>query len=145
MKIPAIVAKKIQHIQREFLWGSRRGQKRISWIKWDVLCLPKKKGGLGVRDIRVVNISLLAKWRWRLLFEDHTVWKEVLRSKYDGSVVGKPNLGDESKPWFSSLWWKDILLGLTLILIGSSVMSLKNWVMVYILVFGVMFRLGKPP
>jgi hypothetical protein len=93
----------------------------------------------------VINISLLAKWRWRLLFEDHTVWKEVLRSKYGGSVVGKPNLGEESKPWFSSLWWKDILLGLTLILIGSSVMSLKNWVMVYILVFGVMFRLGKPP
>jgi hypothetical protein len=108
MKIPAIVAKKIRRIQREFLWGSRRGQKRISWIKWDVLCLPKKKGGLGVRDIRVVNISLLAKWRWRLLFEDHTVWKEVLRSKYGGSVVGKPNLGDKSKPWFSSLWWKDI-------------------------------------
>jgi hypothetical protein len=23
-------------------------------------------------------------------------------------VVGKPNIGDESKPWFSSLWWKDI-------------------------------------
>jgi len=24
-------------------------------------------GGVGVRDIRVMNISLLAKWRWRLL------------------------------------------------------------------------------
>jgi hypothetical protein len=135
LKIPTIVSKKIHRIQREFLWGSRRGQKRISWIKWDVLCLPKKKGGLGVRDVHVVNISLLTKLRRRLLFDDQAVWKEVLKSKYGVSVVGQPNLGDKSKPWFSSLWWKDICS------IGANLDN--NWVMVYIQAFGVMFGLGK--
>jgi hypothetical protein len=107
LKIPVLVWKKIRRIQMEFLWGSRRGQKRINWIKWDVVCLPKKRGDLGVRDVRIINISLLAKWRWRLLFDD-AVWKEVLKSKYSVSVVGKTNLGEEFKPWFASLWWSDI-------------------------------------
>jgi hypothetical protein len=47
MKIPVLVWKQIRRIQREFLWGCRRGQRKVNWIKWDVVCLPKKKGGLG--------------------------------------------------------------------------------------------------
>jgi hypothetical protein len=72
------------------------------------VCLPKKKSGLGVRDVRVVNISLLTKWRWRLLSDDHAVWKEVIKSKYGVGVVDQPVLGEEHKPWFASLWWKDL-------------------------------------
>jgi hypothetical protein len=72
-----------------------------------------------VRDVRVVNISLLTKWRWRLLHEDHGVWKEVLKSKYGSGVVGSTVLGEENKPWFASLWWKDICS------IGSNLS--QNW------------------
>ncbi|PNX67524.1 ribonuclease H, partial [Trifolium pratense] len=70
MKMPILIWKKIRRIQREFLWGGCRGTKRVNWIKWDTVCLPKKKGGLGVRDVRLVNISLLTKWRWRLLEDE---------------------------------------------------------------------------
>jgi hypothetical protein len=108
LKLPVQVWKQIRRMQREFLWGSRRGIKKVSWIKWDIVCLPKKKGGLGVRDIRVVNISLLAKWRWRLLFDDQTVWKEVLKNKYGQGVIGSTDIGDDCKPWFASLWWRDV-------------------------------------
>jgi hypothetical protein len=56
-----------------------------------------------------VNISLLVKWRWRLLNDDNALWKEVLKGKYGESVIGNVELGDDCKPWFSSLWWwKDI-------------------------------------
>jgi hypothetical protein len=65
-------------------------------------------GGLGVRDVRAVNISLLAKWRWRLLEDDKAMWKEVLKGKYGDSVTGSVIIGDNCKPWFSSVWWKDI-------------------------------------
>jgi hypothetical protein len=40
--------------------------------------------------------------------DDHTVWKAVIKSKYGDRVVGRTVLGDEYKPWFSSLWWRDI-------------------------------------
>jgi hypothetical protein len=108
LKIPVQVWKKIRRIQREFLWGGRMGRKKICWIKWDTICLPKKNGGLGVRDIRTVNISLLAKWRWKLLDNKQAVWKDVLISKYGVNVVGKVVIGEENIPWFSSLWWKDV-------------------------------------
>jgi hypothetical protein len=108
LKVPSLVWKKIRQIQRDFLWGGRRGSKKISWIKWDTVCLPKNKGGLGVRDVRLVNISLLAKWRWKLLDNTQAVWKEVIKGKYGVNAVGKVDLGEDCKPWYSSLWWKDI-------------------------------------
>jgi hypothetical protein len=108
MKIPAIVWKKIRRIQRDFLLGCRGNRKRITWIKWDTICLPKNKGGLGVRDIRVVNISLLTKWRWRLLYDDQAVWKQVLKNKYGVGVVGRAVIDEENRSLFASLWWKDI-------------------------------------
>jgi hypothetical protein len=58
-------------------------------MKWEEVCKPKNLGGLGVRDIRAVNISLLTKWRWRLLFEDHSIWKQVIRCKYGEDVIGR--------------------------------------------------------
>ncbi|GAU42248.1 hypothetical protein TSUD_327260 [Trifolium subterraneum] len=98
----------MRRIQREFLWGCRSGRKRVNWVKWEDVCRPKCCGGLGVRDIRAVNISLLTKWRWRLLTDDNSTWKQVLKSKYGNTVFGRVELGEDSRPWFSSLWWRDI-------------------------------------
>jgi len=62
-----------------------------------------------VRDIKVVNISLLAKWRWRLLVGSNTLWKEVLIAKY-GDNISRMLEGDSYLwPRFSSSWWKDIV------------------------------------
>jgi hypothetical protein len=77
-------------------------------VKWNVVCRPKSSGGLGVKDIRVVNISLLSKWRWRLLTNDGSMWKEVIKGKYGDALIGRVDLGEDSKPWFASTWWKDI-------------------------------------
>jgi hypothetical protein len=67
LKMPMSVWKKVVKIQRQFLWGGVRGGNKISWVKWAVVCKEKSQGGLGVRDVRLVNLSLLSKWRWRLL------------------------------------------------------------------------------
>jgi hypothetical protein len=39
LKIPILVWKKVRRIQRDFLWGGRRGRRRISWIKWETVCV----------------------------------------------------------------------------------------------------------
>jgi hypothetical protein len=65
LKIPVVVLKKIIRIQREFLWGGTKGGRRISWVKWSEVCQPRSNGGLGVRDVGKVNLSLLIKWRWK--------------------------------------------------------------------------------
>ena len=52
---------KLVRLQRNFLWGGSSEQNKIAWIRWDMVCLPKEEGGLGVKDITSFNISLLEK------------------------------------------------------------------------------------
>jgi hypothetical protein len=84
LKMPSQVVKEVRRIQREFLWGGVKGGRKTNWISWKTVCREKKDGGLGVRDVRVVNISLLTKWRWKLLCEVPALWKQVLVAKYWG-------------------------------------------------------------
>lgn len=51
------------------------------------MCQPKNNGGLGLRDVRVANLSILAKWRWRLIQGDNGMWKDVLIEKYGRGFV----------------------------------------------------------
>jgi hypothetical protein len=55
------------------LWGGLRRGDKLWWVKWEVVSKPKSEGGLGVRDLRRVNTSLLTKWR--LLYNDGKTWK----------------------------------------------------------------------
>jgi hypothetical protein len=79
-------------------------------VRWDVICRPKKEGGLGVRDLRLVNISLLAKWKWKLLSHESEVWKDVVVARYGADVVGKKCLSEIDVTRMGSSWWRDICL-----------------------------------
>lgn len=58
------------------------GQKRkYHLVKWEIICKSKKKGGLGIKDIRKMNLSLLCKWRWKLDTED-AIWQDLVKAKY---------------------------------------------------------------
>jgi hypothetical protein len=108
MKMPKSVWKKLVRIQREFLWGGVRGGRKISWVKWSIVCQDKSQGGLGVRDARIFNLSLLAKWRWRLLQPGMTLWKRVLVARYGRHILSKVDWSEHRSPSSSSNWWKDI-------------------------------------
>jgi hypothetical protein len=67
---PNKVIKKLTSIQRDFLWGSSQTQKKVAWISWNSVCKTKIAGGLGVKNLDLFNIALLAKWKWRCLCEN---------------------------------------------------------------------------
>jgi hypothetical protein len=121
MKMPTQVWKKLVSIQRAFLWGGLRSGKKISWVKWEVVCQEKCKGGLGVKDVRIMNLSLLAKWRWRIIQNEQSLWREVLEARYGFQISFKSDWSNIHFPAKSSNWWKD-LVGL------QSVDSLINWI-----------------
>ncbi|XP_045809691.1 uncharacterized protein LOC123904036 [Trifolium pratense] len=120
LKMPRKVWKKVVRIQREFLWGGVRGGNKINWVRWSVVCKEKKKGGLGVRDIRLVNISLLSKWRWRLLSPGRSLWKEVLVARYGNHIIHNVDWSGNRFPISASSWWKDICS-------LDKVVESKNW------------------
>ena len=65
-KIPQKVAHRLVALQRNFLWGGDKDYKKIPWVKWEVICLPKEEGGLGIKEISKFNEALLGKWIWAL-------------------------------------------------------------------------------
>ena len=95
---------KLVSLQRKFLWGEGPDKNKIAWIKWNIVCLPKEKGGLGLKDINTFNLALLGKWRWNLFQHDGQLWARVLKSKYGGwrGLDEAPGCNKES------LWWRDL-------------------------------------
>jgi hypothetical protein len=108
MKVPAVVLKQIIRIQREFLWGGPSGGRKISWVSWKEVCKPKNQGGLGVRDVGKVNLSLLIKWRWRLLQRGNALWKDILVAKYGSIVRSEVHWCGRGVHYRASGWWKDM-------------------------------------
>jgi hypothetical protein len=96
-----------------FLSEEVKGKKKYHLVSWDVVCLPKHHGGLGILNLDLINISLLAKWLWKLFNEDN-MWQQILKGKY----LSSKTLGlVESKPRDSHFWQglmeaKKILLAL---------------------------------
>ncbi|GLT66338.1 hypothetical protein SLA2020_387060 [Shorea laevis] len=105
--IPKSVMDELVSIQRNFLWGGPELKRKISWVKWDVICYRKEKGGLGVPDLKRRNWALLGKWWFRLGDGVESLWKQVLRAKYYG---GKEIVDITAVDcWQVSKIWGDII------------------------------------
>ena len=78
---------------------------KIAWVNWDTICLPKSKGGLGIKDLSKFNEALLGKWGCDLANNQHQLWARILLSKYGGwnSLCCGRNKAD-----YYSTWWKDL-------------------------------------
>jgi hypothetical protein len=61
-----------------------------------------------VRDLRRLNISLFAKWRWRLLSNEGEVWKSIMAEKYGNNIIGSMVSADVGDVREASIWWKAI-------------------------------------
>ena len=77
-KIPVSVAKRIEQLQRNFLWGGEGDIIKMPLVSWNKVCTPIAQGGLGVRYLISFNKALLGKWLCRLRVEDLKFWRRVL-------------------------------------------------------------------
>jgi len=79
---PKWVLKEIKNLQRNFLWGGCGENRKWALIKWDKVCLPKKAGGIGLRDPENSNKAMGGKIWWRWLAHPNTPWASLWTSKY---------------------------------------------------------------
>lgn len=66
-------------------------------VKWAAVCRPKRQGGLGIINTRLMNVALLSKWIWKLSKNETGLWAELLKAKYflngtffESSAPGSP-------------------------------------------------------
>ncbi|RVW17271.1 Transposon TX1 uncharacterized 149 kDa protein [Vitis vinifera] len=73
---------RLEKIQRDFLWGGGTLAHKPHLVRWNLVCLEKRKGGLGVRNLSLMNNALLCKWNWRFANERDALWRNVISLKY---------------------------------------------------------------
>ena len=110
--IPESILNEINSMCARFWWGARGTERKMHWLSWEKLCLPKTQGGMGFRDLRVFNQALLAKQGWRLLCDTGSLVHMVLSARYypnDGFLEARRGY-DPSYVWRSIWGAKSLLL-----------------------------------
>ena len=82
-QIPVRVAKRVEKIQRDFLWGGVGDDFKFHLVNWSKICMTTEAGGLGVRNLIHFNQTLLGKWLWRFANEGAAWWRKLVVAKYD--------------------------------------------------------------
>ena len=57
-------------------------EKKRHLVRWKTVCMEKDKGGLGIRNLSLLNKALLCKWNWRFAAENNSLWKMAINFKY---------------------------------------------------------------
>jgi hypothetical protein len=70
-----------------FFWEGVGDKRKYHWVNWVEVCKPKDQGGLGVMNTKLMNISLMVKWIWRLFAEqpESSLWHRIISAKYPGA------------------------------------------------------------
>ena len=65
LTLPRTVRLRLEQIQRDFLRGGGALERKPHLVRWTLVCLDKRKGGLGVKCLSSLNKTLLCKsWRF---------------------------------------------------------------------------------
>ncbi|RVX23479.1 putative ribonuclease H protein [Vitis vinifera] len=112
--MPKIVARRLEKVQRDFLWGGGNLEGKIHLVNWKVICTDKDKGGLGLRKLAMLNKALLGKWIWRYACDKDNLWKQVITMKYGQEGLGwrpkKANGAGTKIRFWTDVWCTDTVL-----------------------------------
>lgn len=103
--LPKGCVNEIESLCSRFLWNGNITSRAAAKVSWRVVCLPRKEGGLDLRDLHTWNKTLSLKLVWLLHSESQSLWAFwSKRHRLKGTSVWSM---DDKK---QSAWiWKSIL------------------------------------
>lgn len=104
-KIPVSICDEVEHMCRDFIWGSTPKVCKNHLISWSTICSPKEKEGLSFCGLRMVNSAFLMKLGWGVISKKDSLWAQVLRFKYGYGNLTIPSINCGSR---ASHLWGDI-------------------------------------
>ena len=68
---------------RKLLWkGGKTQGRKLNLVKWEAIIEDKNSGGIGIRDLGILNQALGEKLVWRMITWRKDSWIEAIRRKY---------------------------------------------------------------
>lgn len=100
-KLPLTLCDDLMKRIRSYWWGAEQGKRKVQWVPWERMILPKGYGGMGFKDLRLFNQALLARQAWRLIAFPNSFCAQVLRAKYfpQGKLLDTVHAGEASPTW----------------------------------------------
>jgi hypothetical protein len=82
----------------------------VGYLLW-AISKHKKKGGVGIKDLTKLNISLLCKWWWKVEHKEG-LWQKLVKAKYlsKSSIYTVSHKLHDSPMWYDLLKVKDVYL-----------------------------------
>ena len=89
IKFPRWAIDMINSHMARFLWNNSEEKHRYHLAHWQLVAQKKELGGLGIPDLRNLNLSLLSSWIFRYNLHMHAIWTKIIDHKYRTS---NPNI-----------------------------------------------------
>ena len=102
-KLHKAVIKQVDKYRKHCLWRGDINAKSPPKSAWELVCLPKVEGGLGVLNLRTQNKVLLLKYLHKFFNRADIPWVHLIWEKYYSN--GTPPSTQKKR----SFWWRDIL------------------------------------
>ena len=101
---PPKLIEHLDKLRRRCLWcrKTKNGETSNSLAAWNLVCRPKKHGGLSVLDINIQNMALLLKFLHSYNKKD-IPWCKLIWSTYYEEVI--PHTAESC----GSFWWRDLM------------------------------------
>uniref|UniRef100_A0A803QF26 Reverse transcriptase domain-containing protein n=1 Tax=Cannabis sativa TaxID=3483 RepID=A0A803QF26_CANSA len=81
--LPKKTCSYLEGLMSKYWWGSSSNNSNgITWMSWRRISRHKHTGGLGFRNLRDYNLSLLGKQGWRLLLNENSLVSRVYKARY---------------------------------------------------------------
>ena len=81
-KIPDSLCNDQTSMIRNFWWEQKNDEKKMAWLSWEKLCVPKSCGGIGFKLLKPFNLALLTKQGWRLQLAQNSLVYRMFKVRY---------------------------------------------------------------
>ncbi|XP_056847425.1 uncharacterized protein LOC108829696 [Raphanus sativus] len=104
-RLPSQCVKEVEKLCASFLWSGPSLKSAGAKVAWKDICKPKEEGGLGIRDLKEVNVVYGLKIIWRLLSGD-SLWGKWIKSY----LLKRNNFGEVKISTQGGSWiWRKVL------------------------------------
>ena len=96
IKFPKWAIKMMNTHMSHFLWNNAEEKHKYHLASWQLVAQKKDMGGLGIPDLRSLNLALLSSWIFRYQLHKNAIWVNIVDYKYrtkDPNIFCCPDLG----------------------------------------------------